>query len=129
MIRIAIFAAAALLSGCATAQLDKGLNGLVGHNIKEAVAHLGYPDGQREVMGDTLYIWSTNRSGLMPFNRTTTTTGAVGGTPFYGTTNSMALMPVAFNCTVQIATTADGTIKTYQWEGNQPGCKRYARGF
>jgi hypothetical protein len=53
----------------------------------------------------------------------------VGGTPVYGQTNSMNFVPVAAQCTVQIATTPDGTIKSYQWAGNQIGCRRYSSGF
>jgi hypothetical protein len=120
---------AALLTACATAQLDAGLKGLVGENIHEAINRLGYPDGQRTVMGDTVYIWSTNRNVAMPMNTTTTTTGAVGTTPYYGTTTGMTFVPMTFACTVQIATDANGAIKSYQWEGNQGGCRRYARGF
>lgn len=80
-----------------------------------------------EIMGDTIYIWSTNRNAILPMNTTTTTTGMVGTTPIYGTTNAMHFVPVAYSCTVQIATTPDGTIKNYQWEGNEGGCRRSAR--
>lgn len=129
--KIAIFAVASvmLVTGCATAQLDKGLRGLIGQTMETAIDHLGYPDGQRQVMGDTVYVWSTNHQAFLPMNTTTTTTGAVGGTPYYGTTNSMALVPVAAACTVQIATDNEGIIKRYQWFGNQMGCARYAHGF
>jgi hypothetical protein len=118
-----------LLAACATQQLNTGLQTLIGHNIREAMSHLGYPDGQREIMGDTIYIWSTNRSGVLPMNMPATTTGTVGGVPYSGTTTSMAFVPIAIRCTVQIAVAPDGTIKSYQWEGNEAGCKRYARGF
>lgn len=101
----------------------------MGQNIRAAVAHLGYPDGQRTVMGDTVYVWSTSRNVAFPMTTTSTTTGMVGNTPVYGTTSSTNFVPMAFQCTVQIATNADGTIKSYQWEGNQGGCQRYARGF
>ncbi len=127
--KVARFVVVALLCGCATQQLNTGLQTLVGQNIQTAISHLGYPDGQRIVMGDTIYVWSTNRNVVMPLNTTSTTTGAVGGTPYYGTTSSMQMVPMAFQCTVQIATTSDGTIKSFQWEGNQGGCQRYARGF
>lgn len=119
----------AFIYGCATQILNDGLQGLVGEDIHEAFARLGYPDGQRTVLGDTIYIWSTNHNVAMPITTTTTTTGAVGTTPYYGTTTGMGFVPMAFMCTVQIATDENGRIKNYQWEGNQGGCQRYARGF
>jgi hypothetical protein len=127
--KIAVFALVVLLSGCATQQLNTGLQELMGHNIRVAIDHLGYPDGQRTVMGHTVYVWSTSGSMMLPMTTTSTTTGMVGSTPVYGTTNQTNFMPMGFSCTVQIATDSDGTMKSYQWAGNQPGCRRYARGF
>jgi hypothetical protein len=129
MRKTAFTACLLLLAACATHQLDEGLKGLMGRNISEAVNRMGYPDGKREMMGDTIYVWSTNHTGVMPLNMPSTTTGNVGGTPYYSTTNTMHMIPIAYACTVQIATTADGTIKSYQWEGNEGGCRRYSRGF
>ncbi len=130
MRKIAVFAGTiALLTACATQQLNQGLQNLVGSNIRTAISAMGYPDGEREVMGDKIYTWSTNRNAVMPLITTSTTTGMVGSTPVYGTTSATHFVPVAFACTVQIAVTPDGTIKSFQWEGNEGGCQRYARGF
>lgn len=126
--KIAIFTVLAL-SGCATQQLDRGLQGLLGHNIQEVVAIWGYPDAQREVMGDTVYIWSTNQNVSMPLMTSSTTTGHIGGTPVYGTTSQLQFVPMAFACTVQLAVNPDRMIKNYQWEGNQGGCRRYSSRF
>lgn len=124
-----LFLALLAISACATQQLDKGLRSLIGENIRMAVDRMGYPNGQREIMGDTVYVWSTNRNVAFPVTNTTTSTGMVGNTPYYGTTSTPSFVPMQFACTVQIATTPDGTIKSYQWEGNEGGCSRYARGF
>lgn len=117
------------LTGCATAQLNKGLSSLLGQNIQAAIDHMEYPDGEREVLGDKVYVWSTNHQAFLPVVNTSTTTGSIGGTPMYATTNSMGMEAVAAVCTVQIATTPDGRIKRFQWYGNQIGCRRYAGGF
>jgi hypothetical protein len=116
-----------LIAGCATQQLDRDLKGLLGQPIQSAVDRLGYPDGEREIMGDKIYVWSTNHNAVMLVPTTTTTTGAVGSTPYTGTTTSMHMMPVAYQCVVQLAVNPDGTIKRYQWQGNQGGCAQYAR--
>ena len=118
-----------LLAGCVMQRLDKGLNGLVGHNIREATIYLGYPSDQRVSMGDTLYIWSVRGRGFMPINTLTTTNGAVGGMPYYGQTNTVNMMPVQTECTIQLATDAAGTIKTFQWYGSPVGCQGYANSF
>lgn len=127
--KITVLLLALLTSACATRHLTQGLQGLVGQNIQAAVARLGYPNGQREIMGDTIYVWSINRNVVLPMTNTTTSSGVVGGTPYYGTTSSPGFMPMQLACTVQIATTPDGTIKSFQWEGNEAGCRRYASGF
>jgi hypothetical protein len=58
---------------------------------------------------------------------TSTTTGAVGNVPVYGTTTNTNFVPANFNCAIQLATNADGTIKSYQWSGNMGGCAPYSR--
>ena len=127
--KIAVFAIAALLTGCVSQQMNEGLEGFMGRRIQWAVDHLGYPDGQRQFMGDTIYIWSTNRQALLPFTNTTTTIGTVGNTPVYGNTYSTQMMPVNASCTIQLAVGPDGYIKHYEWEGNMIGCKRYSGRF
>lgn len=127
MNKIAVIAIASLtLTGCMTARMNDGLNTMLGKPISYAVGRLGYPDGQREMMGDTLYVWSTNHQAVLPVYNASSTTGTVGGTPFYGTTSSMGLMRAQAYCTIQIAVTPQGLIKTYQWNGNPIGCRGYA---
>ena len=107
MKRIAAFVLAVLdLAGCVPQRMDDGLQSLIGQNIQAAVGKLGYPDGQRTMLGDTIYIWNTGHQGALP----------IAGT----------VVPFSFNCTIQIATTPDGTIKQPQWAGNVDGCRGYA---
>ena len=116
-----VLAFVVLLTACATQQLNRELQGMVGQDIHVAIAQFGYPDGTREVMGDTLYVWSSSHEALLPFTTASTTTGTYG----YSTTTNTQMMPVNANCTIQLAVNADGTIKGGQWEGNQMGCRRY----
>jgi hypothetical protein len=113
MRKIAALVVAALgLPGCVPQRMDEGLQALAGQNIQAAVAKLGYPDSQRTMLGDTIYIWSTRGPGGAV---------AVAISPTMG-----AVLPISFNCTIQIATAADGTIKQTQWTGNPDGCRAYA---
>ena len=91
------------------------------------MARLGYPDGERQIMGDTIYIWSTSHNTSMPLVNTSNTTGMVGNVPVYGTTSSTQWVPMNFNCTVQFAVGPDSIIKGYKWSGNEGGCKGFAR--
>ena len=129
MIKLLRFLPLCIFAGCATQQLDTGLKGLIGHPVNEAVARLGYPDNQREILGDRLYVWSTSHTALMPHMNTSTTTGSVGGMPVYGQTTGMTMAPVNAYCLIQLAVTDTGIIKSYQWQGNPIGCQMYARGF
>jgi hypothetical protein len=127
MKNIAIVALAALgLGGCVAQNMNAGLNNLMGQNIHAAVDRIGYPNDQRQILGDTVYVWGTSQNTVIPMSTMNTTTGMVGGVPVYGTTTSTNFVPVNFNCTIQIATTPDGTIKNWRWSGNMGGCSSYA---
>jgi hypothetical protein len=119
-------ALAALAAGCVGSRINSNLTSLIGQNISAAVDKLGYPDGQREMLGDTLYIWSTDRSGLVVVPTTSTTSGNVGGTPYSQTTTGFGAMPAHFHCRIELAVTAAGIIKRFQFDGNNGGCARYA---
>ena len=130
--RVHVIATACILlltAGCATNRLDERLTGLLGYNIEAAVSRLGHPDGKRTVMDDTIYTWSSSRNTSLPLTTTNTTMDMVGNTPVYGTTTATNWVPANFNCTIQIATNSAGSIKSYQWSGNESGCRRYADGM
>lgn len=124
--KIAAIAVAALLSGCASygpiirpgppqtdpravlADKMQSLGNLHGQNIQTAVAALGYPDSQRQIVGDMVYIWSSRQDTQVP--------------DLYG--NPMRLTAY---CIIQIGVDPiTGVIKNTTWEGNVSGCARYA---
>lgn len=125
--KAALIGLALTLTGCVSEQLNKGLGFMVGQNIQYAVSRLGYPDAQREMLGDTLYIWSSSHNVALPMATTQSTYGTVGNVPVYGTTTGMTYIPANFNCTIQLAVGADQTIKSWQWSGNMGGCEQYAQ--
>jgi hypothetical protein len=124
---VALIAILAGLSGCLSDQMNKGLSFMVGQNIQYAVARLGYPDAQRTMLGDTIYVWGTSRDVDVPMTTSSSTYGTVGSTPYSGTTYGTTFVRANLNCTIQLGTTPDGTIKTWQWNGNMAGCMQYAR--
>jgi hypothetical protein len=124
---IAIPMVALALTGCVGQQMDEGLKRLLGQNVKAAVAKIGYPDSQRTMLGDTIYVWGVSRDTIAPIPTSSTTTGMVGGSLITGTTTGTSFVPVNLNCKIQLATGANGVIKQYQWSGNAGGCSSYAR--
>jgi hypothetical protein len=124
---IALVIAAVGVSGCVSQRMNEGLGNLAGQDIGAAVSRLGYPDSKREILGKTIYIWSTSRNEVLPVTTTNTTTAFVGNVPVYGTTTNTEFVPANFNCTIQLATNSSGTIVHWQWSGNMGGCAQYAR--
>jgi hypothetical protein len=124
-LRTATALAIALLSGCVSMYMDKYLMPLVGQNIHAAVAKLGYPDSQRTMLGDTIYVWERSHHGVMVLPTVTTTTGNVAGEPVALNTQGSEAVPTHQQCKIQMAVDTNGTIKTYQWVGNDTGCAPY----
>jgi len=106
--------------------MNKGLTALEGDNISQAVAELGYPNGQESIMGQTVYIWDNSQTVDIPMTTTGTTTGYVNGAPYSSTTTSTDYVPQNYNCTIQIAVDSNGTIVHTQWAGNIGGCMSYS---
>lgn len=117
-----ILIAPLLLAGCMTSRLEKGLGSLTGQPVSYAAAKLGYPDGERTIMGDHLYIWSTDHQAIIPV-----ATGSVGqfGGIGYSQTN-YGLMAARAQCTIQLKVSANDIVESWQYKGNRMGCRPYA---
>jgi hypothetical protein len=107
--------------------MDDYLKPFVGQDIHVAVAKLGYPDSQRTMLGDTIYVWESNRHGVMVLPTVTSTTGDVGGVPVAMNTYGSETEPTHQQCKIQMAVDPKGTIKNYQWVGNDSGCAPYLK--
>lgn len=94
------------LSGCLTA-MNTGTKKLLGHNIEYAINRLGYPSGQREIAGDTVYVWSRNAGGMAAA---------------FPVGNASFAFAGRYYCVIQLGTDTQGTIIRVQWEGNVGGC-------
>lgn len=105
-------AAIVSLAGCISGPMQKGTDSLLGHNIQFAIDKLGFPSGQREIAGGTVYVWAANRGSVA----TVMPTGNGGG---FG-------MAAQYYCIIQLGTDSNGTITRTQWEGNLAGCAHYA---
>lgn len=134
-----------LVTGCASQQVEKGLQAMVGQPIQAAFGILGYPEGKQSFGNDDVYIWSHERTGgmLMPQVATTYQTygsqslyGTVGRTPVYAnvspqtvTSSTLYNQYVPMNAQFRIKLGADarsGIIKTWQWDGNELGAQFFA---
>jgi hypothetical protein len=93
-----------LLAGCVYALgMPEKLQPLKGQNIRVAIERLGYPTEQREVLGDTVYTWST-----------------------LGPVVANSFMVGQLYCVIEVGTDSAGTIKEAHFHGNA-GCGPYAR--
>jgi len=126
----ALVTVAVALVGCVPDDMDKGLNALMGQDIHAAIGRLGYPDGQRTVLGDKVYFWGFSRKFSPPVSSISTTSRMAGETPIYGTTTSTSGLPPILNCRIQITTDQNDIIKSSRWSGwigSLSGCAPYAQ--
>lgn len=113
------------LAGCTTfGQLNESLDAMMGRDLREAIAALGYPSGQLQLLGDTVYVWSTSSSGAMVLPTSSTTSGTVGTKSFYGTTTGSQVIPYNYACTIKLAVGPDSRLKHWEYDGNMGGCER-----
>lgn len=100
--------AVAYVAGCATQELNKGLQAVIGQPVDVLVNDWGYPTDQREIMGHTVYVWR-NENGVM-------------AVPMYGG----GAYAAPLECTVQVVVDNNNIITSYQWSGNNGGCEAFA---
>lgn len=116
----------AMLSGCATfGQMEEGLNALLEKDARTAFAVLGYPSGKQQFGNDTVYVWSSNRSGTLLLPQTSTTYGTVGTTPVYGTTTYNQAIPVNYSCIIKLVADSNDRVIAWEYDGNIGGCEKY----
>lgn len=116
-----------LASGCATANMENGLNSLMGKPDKEAFAVLGYPNSKQTFGSDTVYYWSRAANATIFLPQTTNTYGYVGSTPVYGTATTNQPTSLNYNCTIQLAADSEGILKSWNYDGNIGGCSPYIK--
>jgi hypothetical protein len=83
------------LSGCIG--MDNAVQSLRGKNITVAVAKLGYPSEERDMLGHSIYSWKT-------------------GNPFGG----------GLYCNFDLVVDSSNKIENGSWEGNNGGCASLA---
>jgi hypothetical protein len=116
----------AAIGGCATsAQMESGLNSLIGRNEQDAFAVLGYPSGKQQFGKDTVYIWEISSTGTLLLPQTVTTYGTVGTIPVYGATTYNQAIPISSNCLIKIAANPAGTLINWEYRGDWSGCSSY----
>lgn len=133
--RLKILASAALpvaLAGCMTwSGFNEQLGGLVGEPLDLVIQRLGYPNGERQIAGHHVYIWSSNSTGIISMPQTTYGTATAfnrfGTTTAYGSSTSYVPMTVGYNCEILLEVDMSNRIRSYQYNGNIGGCSPYWR--
>lgn len=106
----------------AAANPDPIFSAYVGKDIHAVFAKIGYPDGQREIAGDSVFTWSIESDSDIELPTATTTTGDVGGIPFTATTMGSETIHRRHWCRLEYVTTSNWQIKSYSWKGSRNGC-------
>lgn len=119
-----------MLSACATDTMKDGLPYLVGKPIQNAINYLGYPDDQKTIAGQDIYIWhyektfTTTQTVYTPYSGTAY--GMGGGMSYSGQASSV--VPEVHNnyCNIRLIADKKGIVRHFDGEGNNGGCRHYA---
>jgi hypothetical protein len=118
---------ATVLAACTTFDdIEAGLTSLEGRPLSAAVSKLGFPDEEREIAGQKVYIWASARSGSYTVPQTNTGYGWAGGRPFTYTYQTQQVQSFNHSCVIRVMTDSNGLIVNWDVEGNIGGCERYA---
>ena len=117
---------AVLISGCTFHYMEKGLDALVGKDVRYAFDVLGRPNGKQEFGGETVYIWQNSRSmmfyepGLTQISRTPLRADdATIASPYW--------VPMQGVCVVRVISGPDNIVRRWDYNGDGLGCDDYAR--
>ena len=110
------------LTACVSfANMDAGLQRLMGHDVHDAIDVIGYPTSQAEIAGDTVYDWYVQSNGMIYQPTSTYTTGYVGSTAVSGQTYSGTYVPMQWSCKVRMAA-RDGRLVRWEYNGQRAAC-------
>lgn len=98
------------------AYLDSAKN----HPVGQVFETLGYPTGEGEIAGQTVYVW--HHGAVEYFPATTYTTGADG--PYAASASDGST--VQLSCTIRLFTEITGLVTHYDVHGNVGGCQYFA---
>lgn len=115
------------LPGCGTTHLTNELKPYLGRDLHDLVTQLGKPTGQQETSGERVYVWTTDSDGTLAANPFAAEPGGGGGFSYAGSGTRGGLIPVRFQCTIEITVDAHDIIQHYQFEGSNAGCSRYRK--
>ena len=127
---LAALVAALTLCGCATTQIESGMNALIGQPVERLFGYIGYPNGETTVAGHRLLIYNNSQNVTIPTTSTAHTTGNVvgyGGSATYsGTTTYPTSQTYNLSCELRVEIDQNNIIQSWSVYGNQGGCTRYA---
>lgn len=122
-----LICSALLLTGCVPVQqyasrddMQSTVDAYKGLNITAVVAKLGFPKGQRTMLGQTIYTWGSNVQGVVMQPVETQTFGDVDA-------DSLSAVPVSVNyvCQIDFAVDAKNVVTDVHFSGNPAGCTPY----
>jgi hypothetical protein len=123
-VRRILLAAAALLTGCASAyaELYSEIPQYKGQKIDALVDRIGYPDSQTFVSGRVVYTWVTASTVQTVSRPTPAPDIAFLPRQYFATSSEPETVSLHFPCTLQVDTDGSGTILHLSWEGKPGSC-------
>ena len=123
------------LSACASkpSPVGPGLQALKGKDIRTAIKYLGYPDDQKEIVGDNVYTWASSGTytdvyPITDYDRGDFEVDGKRGT--FETRNTSYVSEVnSYSCVIRMAPGDDDIIKSTQGSSAGGGCSFYHRQF
>jgi hypothetical protein len=109
---LSIFVLFAVLAGCASTHMNKGLQALSGKDIKTAFSVLGYPNEEHAYGDETVHIWSKK--------------SPVAYYPAGYYDGKARISQVSNDCTIRMVSDSRGEIKHWEWSGSEQACQSYA---
>ena len=116
-----------VLVGCGSSRLSNELKPYLGRDVHELMAHLGNPTGQRESTGDRVLVWSSDSDGVLAATPFTPGAGGGSGVSYAGSATPGGVIPVKFECTLEVTVDAQNAVRHYEFEGSDAGCSHYRR--
>ena len=102
-------------SGC-SGTMNQIMSSWNGSHIDQVISRWGYPDEVKDLGGRRLFLWYQNKAYYMP--QSSTTTGQVYGSSYYGHTTTTGGYTMQATCTRILEVDKNGYVVGWQWKGN-----------
>lgn len=110
-----------------TRLMNDGLMRLVGTPIKSSFSILGFPTQKQDLADLTVYVWKREGADLISVPQVDTVPRWTSVGPAVRGVTRETVVPMTYSCTIKLAADQAGIIRSWEWDGNAPGCSSFAK--